>query len=113
MTAARLMLYAVCSIPAVSNTLATSHMWLLGIYFVADQCFLKPEDYYFQMESCANKFKKVVKFQQSLFQFTPKCSGFLYFLDLYVYLNRGAVIQPNYNSHLSVCIKLVAVHASQ
>ncbi len=25
--------------PAVSNTLATNHMWLVGIYFVADQSF--------------------------------------------------------------------------
>ncbi len=57
------------------------------------------------MESCNNKSKKVVKFQLSLFKFTPKCSEFLYFLALYVYLNRDVAIQPNYNSHVSVFIK--------
>ncbi len=81
-------------------------MWLLGINFVANQCFLKPKDYYFQMESCDNKSKKLVKFQQSLLTFTPKCSGFFYFLAFYVYLNRGVVIQPNYNLG-------VAIQASQ
>jgi hypothetical protein len=82
---------------AVANTQATSHIWLLGINFVANQCFLKPEDYYFQMESCDNKSKKLVKFQESVFTFTPKCSGFFYFLAFYVYLIRGVVIQPSYN----------------
>ena len=61
------------------------------------------------MESWDSKFKlfkKVVKVQQSLSRFTPKCSRFLYFLALYVYLNRGVVIKPHYNSYLSVHIKL-------
>ncbi len=80
---------------------------------MANQCFLKAEDYYFQMESCDNKSKKLVKFH-SLFAFTPKCSGLFYFFSFYVYLNRGVVVQPNYNSHLSIYIKLgVAIQPSQ
>jgi hypothetical protein len=67
------------------------------------------------MESWDNNLNlKVVKVQQSFFKFTPKCSGFLYFLALYGYLNRGVVIKQHYNSHLSVLIKLgVAIQAIQ
>ncbi len=76
-------------IPAVSNTLATSHMWLVGIYFVAQP-------------AAAPQTAPLKVVQQ------------LYFLALYVYLNRGLVIQPHFNSHLSVRIKLgVAIQASQ
>jgi hypothetical protein len=32
---------------AVSNTLATRHMWLADVDFVASQRFLQPKDYYF------------------------------------------------------------------
>ncbi len=34
---------------AVSNTLATSHMWLADLYFVASQRFLQPK--FFLIES--------------------------------------------------------------
>jgi hypothetical protein len=46
-----------------------------------------------------------------LSKFTPKCSGFSYFLTLYVQSNVGVGIQAHYNSHLSVHINGgVAIH---
>ncbi len=53
----------------VSNKLATSHMWLVDIYFVANQ-HLYNLNCYFQIESRENMFelfKHVLKFKQSIF----------------------------------------------